>query len=314
MPKYSFGPRLPAATSKVVSAASRGPIARAAAKSLVAGESIDDAIRLTDELTSAAAGTAAESPDGQSRISWRPLLVPPASTDDLLTVQADTIGAVSALAATGAPSPDLTIDVGTFGVFADDVSGGVLINSLREVGQAARNAGVTLTLTVTDPLYIQAVYVLGDELRQDFPETGIVLPTRLRGASDDLSDLATNGRRVRLTTERLDAALGMTSARESGNAFVDITKALLDAQAVTAFDTDDALLLDIAASLVRRHDAQGAEVVTPLGVTAPTHHDDAFARRVVVPYGPMWSTYVASALAGRPSLALTLPNPVRRRR
>ena len=44
--------------------------------------------------------------------------MPPASTDDLLTVQADTIGAVSALAATGAPSPDLTIDVGTFGVFA----------------------------------------------------------------------------------------------------------------------------------------------------------------------------------------------------
>lgn len=103
MPKYSFGPRLPAATSKVVSAASRGPIARAAAKSLVAGESIDDAIRLTDELTSAAAATTAESPDEHPRISWRPLLVPPASTDDLLTVQADTIGAVSALAATGAP-------------------------------------------------------------------------------------------------------------------------------------------------------------------------------------------------------------------
>ena len=80
--------------------------------------------------------------------------------------------------------------------------------------------------------------------------------------------------------------------------------------AASLFDGHDA-----AINIMRRVlQAQGAEVVTPLGVTAPTHHDDAFARRVVVPYGPMWSTYVASALAGRPSLALTLPNPVRRRR
>ena len=135
-----------------------------------------------------------------------------------------------------------------------------------------------------------------------------------RGAQDDLSALATSGRRVRLSTERLDAALGLTSARESGNAFVDITKALLDAGAVTAFDTDDALLLDIAASLVRRHDAQGTEVVAPLGVTLPAGHDDVLARRVVVPYGTTWAAYVARMLAAHPSLALSLTNPARRRR
>ena len=303
MDPRSLTPRLPVATSRVLALTSRGPIARAASKVLVAGESVDDAIRVTGEVVV-----------GGQRVSWMPLLTHAASPDDIITARQETIGALNWLAAAGTEAPDLTLDVATFGVLAPDVTPGILLNALREVGQAARNAGVTLTLTIPDAALIEAVHVLGHELRQDFPEVGIVLPTRLRRLPTEVSDLAREGQRVRLSTGRLDAAIGLTSARESGAAFVDITKQLLAGGAQVSFDTDDALLLDIVGSLVQRYGAEGAEVIAPLGTQSARQREiDTLATRVLVPYGPRWAEYVANLVAARPSLALSLPNPIRRK-
>lgn len=303
MDPRSLTPRLPDATSRVVAATSRGPIARAASKVLVAGESVDDAIRVTGDLV-----------ERGQRVSWMPLLPHAMSPDDIITARQETIGALNWLSAAHTEAPDVTLDVAIFGVLAPDVTPGVLLNSMREVGQAARNAGVSLTLTIADATLNEAVYVLGNELRQDFPEVGIVLPTRLRRLPCDVSDLARDGQRVRLSTGRLDAAIGTTSARESGTAFVDIAKTLLAGGARVSLDTDDALLLDIAGSLVQRYDAKDAEVIAPLGTQTPRQRDtEGLATRVLVPYGPRWAQYVASLVAARPSLALTLPNPIRRK-
>lgn len=325
MPRYSLeslNPRLPDATAKVISAASRGPIARAAAKTFVAGEDVDDAIRVTGDLL-----------EQGRRVSWAPLLRPAGSPDDIITNRAEVIGALNWLSAAGTPEPDMTLDVGIFGVLAHDITPGILLTSMREVGQAARNFGVSLTLTISDASLVEAVYVLGDELRQDFPEVGIVLPTRLRRAPGDLSALARPGRRVRLTTARLDAAVGLTSARDSGNSFVDIAKSLLDGDAQVGFDVDDALLLDIAVSLAQRHEPP-AEIVVPLGAKIPRENERAatngadassadpegdaagpnLTTRIVVPYGPQWQPYVASLMASRPGLALNTPlRPLRRK-
>ena len=303
MDPRSLTPRLPVATSRVLALTSRGPIARAASKVLVAGESVDDAIRVTGEVVV-----------GGQRVSWMPLLTHAASPDDIITARQETIGALNWLAAAGTEAPDLTLDVATFGVLAPDVTPGILLNALREVGQAARNAGVSLTLTIPDTALIEAVHVLGHELRQDFPEVGIVLPTRLRRLPTEVSDLAREGQRVRLATGRLDAAIGLTSARESGAAFVDITKQLLAGGAQVSVDTDDALLLDIVGSLVQRYGAEGAEVIAPLGTQSARQREiDTLATRVLVPYGPRWAEYVANLVAARPSLALSLPNPTRRK-
>ena len=303
MDPRSLTPRLPVATSRVLALTSRGPIARAASKVLVAGESVDDAIRVTGEVVV-----------GGQRVSWMPLLTHAASPDDIITARQETIGALNWLAAAGTEAPDLTLDVATFGVLAPDVTPGILLNALREVGQAARNAGVSLTLTIADAALVEAVHVLGHELRQDFPEVGIVLPTRLRRLPTEVSDLAREGQRVRLATGRLDAAIGLTSARESGAAFVDITKQLLAGGAQVSFDTDDALLLDIVGSLVQRYGADGAEVIAPLGTQSARQREiGTLATRVLVPYGPRWAEYVANLVAARPSLALSLPNPIRRK-
>lgn len=303
MDPRSLTPRLPDATSRVVAATSRGPIARAASKVLVAGESVDDAIRVTGELL-----------ERRQRVSWMPLLPYALSPDDIITARQEVTGALEWLAAAHTEAPDLTLDVGVFGVLAPDVTPGILLNSMREVGQAARNAGVSLTLTIADATLIEAVYVLGNELRQDFPEVGIVLPTRLRRLPFDVGELARPGQRVRLSTGRLDAALGTTSARESGTSYVEITKRLLAGGARLCFDTDDALLLDISGSLVHRFAGPDAEIIAPLGTqTSRQREIEGLATRVLVPYGPRWAPYIAGLVAARPSLTLTLPNPLRRK-
>lgn len=305
MDPRSLSPRLgalPDATARVAVIATRGPLSRAAARLLVAGDTVDDAARVTGELTGS----------GQ-RVSWMPLLRPATSPDDILTARGVIAAAMERLAGTGSKAPDLTLDLGAFGVLADDVTPGILLASLRELGQAARNSGVSLTLTIVEAAFIEAVYMIGHELRQDFPEVGIVLPTRLRRAPGDLDDLAKPGQRVRLTTGRLDAAIGTTSARDSGNAFVEITKRLIAEGAQVGFETDDALLLDIAGSLVQRHGVD-AEVVAPLGAqSAKQRETPGLAPRVVVPYGPHWSSYLTHLATARPGLALSLTNPVRRK-
>lgn len=305
MDPKALRPDLPGATSRLIGAASRGPMARMAARTLVAGS----------DVAAATVATAGLREDGH-RISWMPLIETVTTVEGILAARDEVFEALGALGECGGVRPDLTLDIGVFGVLADDVSPTLLLTALRDIGQRSRNTGVTVTLTVSDAALSEAVFVLGDELRQDFPEVGVVVPTRLRRVSEDIAGQAKPGNRVRVTTERLDAALGTTSARESGNAFVDSVKTLLRAGAQVGLDTDDALLLDVAVALVQRHEDADAEVVAPLGTVTARQRDAArqgVPTRVVVPYGPAWARYVSTTMAARPSLALALPNPIRRR-
>ena len=55
-------------------------------------------------------------------------------------------------------------------------------------------------------------------------------------------------------------------------------------------------------------------ILIPLLLSAPPQREiDTLATRVLVPYGPRWAEYVANLVAARPSLALSLPNPIRRK-
>lgn len=306
MDQFPLRAALPSATSRVISVASRGPIARAAAKVLTAGSQVADAVRVSKKYA-----------DQGMAIAWRPLPKAARTPAEIVAIKDALCAAMDELAQFNTPQvpADLTIDVATFGILAEGVRPDVLIASLRELGQKSRNTGVTLTLTISEPALIEAVYVLAAELRQDFPEVGVVVPTRLRRGADDIVDQARPGHRVRLDTGRLDAAIGLTSARESGNAFVDASKQLLQAGAHVGFDTDEALLLDISASLVERFEAS-AEVVAALGTLTPQQQamrEHGWNVRVVVPYGDTASDYVAAALTKHPSLAISLSNPLRRR-
>lgn len=296
---------LPNATTRVLAATSRGPLARAAARVLVPGDDLAAVARATD--VHAEAGRA---------VSWMPLMKPAEAADDILTARDSAIAAVTALAASGAASPDLTLDVGHFGVFGEDVTAGLLVVSLRDVARAARNAGVALTLTVADSAYIEAVYVIAHELRQDFPEVGIVLPTRLRSIAQDVAEQTAAATRVRLSTARLDPSIGTTSSRESGEAFVDVTKRLLSSGVQLGFESDDMLLLDIAASLVSAASG-GAEVVVPYGTSSGRMEElgrTGLATRIVIPYGTHPFDYIAALVTARPSLAVSLSNPMRKKR
>ena len=296
---------LPVATSRVLSAASRGPIARAAAKTLTAGETLDEALTACRQAQEA--GYA---------VALRPLLDVAHTPDDIVATRDAFATAMDELASFNTPAPaDLTIDLAQFGVLSHDVRPELLIAALRELGQKSRNTGVTITLTVSEPAVVEAVYVLAAELRQDFPEVGVVVPARLRRGADDIAEQAKPGYRVRLDFGRLDAAIGLTSARESGNAYVDAAKQLLRAGARVEFDTDDALLLDISASLAERFETP-AEVVGPWGTLTTRQKqvsEHGMDLRVLIPYGPQQGSYVAALMAARPSLAVSVPNLFRRR-
>jgi len=182
------------------------------------------------------------------------------------------------------------------------------LDNARTVCRAARNAGTTVTLDMEDHTTTDSTLEVLADLRQDFPETGAVLQSQLRRTEADCRDLAHAGSRVRLCKGAYDepAAVAYRDRLEVDRSYVRCLKVLMNGAGYPMVATHDPRLVRIAGLLAERADraSDSFEFQMLYGVRPDEQRRLAAAGstvRVYLPYGDQWYGYLMRRLGERPA-------------
>ncbi|ANH37274.1 Proline dehydrogenase 1 [Nocardioides dokdonensis FR1436] len=278
------------------------PVSAGIVRGYVPGESTEDAVRASTEL----------SEDGlRSTLDFLG-----EDTTDLAQAQATVeayVDLLGALASRGLSSgAEVSLKLSAIGqALTPDVAaqGGhrVALEHARTICRAARNAGTTVTLDMEDHTTTDSTLAILRELRKDFPETGAVLQSYLHRTEDDCRQLAYEGSRVRLCKGAYaePASVAFQEAVDVDRSYVRCLKVLLEGQGYPMIATHDPRLVEIASCLAGRAGrAQGSYEFQMLYGVRPDEQR-RLARsgetvRVYVPYGQEWYGYLMRRLAERP--------------
>lgn len=271
-------------------ALNRTPVARDVVKRLVAGESVDDAIRVADALVDAgrtvclerAAATATSDHDADGLVE-------------------EYVDLVARLRDAGlADSCEVALVSPAFG--AEPAAG----DRIAQVAAAARSAGVAVMLGLGDPSELPAALDRATDLRAAGVDVGVTVPALLRGAEAECARLADS--RVRLVKggHPGDTAGVYRQPAEIDKSFVRCAKALLRGSGDISFATHDPRLVALIEDLALRFDRSrdSFEFAFYMGRSESTQArlaDGGYRVRVYVPYGPDWFERLVGGLAEQPT-------------
>jgi proline dehydrogenase len=277
---------------RVITAA---PVTRGVVRRFVAGETIDDALRVTRELTA----------EG--------LLV---SLDHLGedTRDAATAGAaveayrslVQRLAEDGLASrAEMSVKLSAVGQSLDE---GMALDNARLICEAARDAGTMVTIDMEDHTTTDSTLRLVARLREDFPTTGAVLQASLRRSEDDCRALGVPGSRVRLCKGAYQEPPSVAWQRRDDirSAYLRCLRSLVAGGALPMAATHDPLLIAATGRIVESIGGSGfAHEYQMLHGIRPDEQR-RLARvgetvRVYVPFGVQWYGYLMRRMAERPA-------------
>ncbi|WAL68086.1 proline dehydrogenase family protein [Amycolatopsis cynarae] len=179
----------------------------------------------------------------------------------------------------------------------------IALDNARRICAAAASAGTTVTLDMEDHTTTDATLGTLRALREDFPWTGAVLQAYLRRTEQDCRDLAGPGSRVRLCKGAYaePASVAYQEKSEVDRSYVRCLRILMEGAGYPMVATHDPRVIAVAAELGR--DRADFEFQMLYGVREPEQRRLAQAHRmrVYVPYGDQWYGYFMRRLAERPA-------------
>lgn len=194
------------------------------------------------------------------------------------------------------------------------------LDQARTVCTAARNAGTTVTVDMEDHHCTDDTLGTVQQLRQDFPDVGVVLQAYLRRTETDCRDLAVPGSRVRLVKGAYaePEQLAWTHRSQVDRGYVRCLKVLLNGPGYPMIATHDRRLIAIAEELARRSGRGPGELEFQMlyGIGVPEQRRLLAAGhtvRVYLPYGTEWYGYLVRRLAERPANLALLARGLARR-
>ena len=277
---------------RVITAA---PVTRDVVRRFVAGETIDDAIRATRDLTG------------------KGLLV---SLDHL---GEDTLDAAAATAAVEAyrslarrlageglaASAEMSVKLSAVGQALDE---SMALDNARLICEAARAAGTFITVDMEDHTTTDSTLGIVAQLRKDFPSTGAVLQASLRRTESDCRALGVPGSRVRLCKGAYQepASLAWQRGDDVRAAFLRSLGILIAGGAVPMAATHDPRLIEATGRMVSEiggeafdHEYQMLNGVRPDEQARLVRAGERV--RVYVPFGVQWYGYLMRRMAERPA-------------
>jgi proline dehydrogenase len=279
----------------VKSVVAGAPVSRSVVKRFVAGESVDDAVRASRELT-AAGLTVSLDHLGEDTLDA-------GQADATVKAYLVLLERLSAAGLSAGGRAEVSVKLTAVGQAID---ASMALDNARRICEAARSASTTVTLDMEDHTTTDATLSVLHELRQDFPDTGAVLQSYLHRTEADCKDLAYAGSRVRLCkgAYKEPESVAYQAAAGVDRSYVRCLKVLLAGDGYPMVATHDPRLVAIAGELAK-HRAQGSYEYQMLYGIRPAEQrrlaEQGETVRVYVPYGDQWYGYLMRRLAERPA-------------
>jgi proline dehydrogenase len=182
------------------------------------------------------------------------------------------------------------------------------LDHARAICRAAVNAGTTVTLDMEDHTTTDSTLSLLEDLRKDFPSTGVAVQAYLRRTEADCVDLAAAGARVRLCKGAYaePESVAYRTALEVDRSYVRCLNVLLAGDAYPMLATHDPRLVAIAEERAHWYERGVSEYEFQMlyGVRPDEQRrlaEDGYTVRVYLPYGEQWYAYLMRRLAERPA-------------
>jgi proline dehydrogenase len=271
------------------------PLSRSVVKRFVAGESVDDAVRATRELTTAGM-TVSLDHLGEDTLDA-------GQADATVKAYLVLLERLAAAGLTAGGRAEVSVKLTAVGQAIDE---GLALDNARRICEAARSASTTVTLDMEDHTTTDSTLGILRELRQDFPDTGAVLQAYLRRTEGDCRDLAYAGSRVRICkgAYKEPEAVAFQSTGEVDRSYVRCLKVLMNGAGYPMVASHDPRMVAIATKLAE-HRAKGTYEFQMLYGIRPAEQRrlaaDGETVRVYVPYGDEWYGYLMRRLAERPA-------------
>jgi proline dehydrogenase len=261
----------------------------------VAGEGVEDAIRVSRELTGQGL---AVSLDRLGEDTTEPEHAAATAKAYLTLLQRLAEEGLTAGA-------EVSVKLSAVGQALDEA---LAIQHARDICAAAHAVGTTVTLDMEDHTTTDSTLAILAQLRRDFPDTGAVLQAYLRRTEADCRELAYAGSRVRLCKGAYDEPpeVAFADQHEVDRSYVRCLNVLMAGAGYPMVATHDPRLVAIADERARWYGrGRGSYEYQMLYGVRPDEQRRLIGLgervRVYVPYGDEWYAYLMRRLAERPA-------------
>jgi proline dehydrogenase len=285
------------ASSRLRQLITTAPQARAIVDSYVAGETADDAVRVTRALRAAGLLVSLDylGEDTKDRVQAA------AVTDEYIQL----LGKLGAEGLTHGGAAEVSVKPTAVGLF---LGARTAKENITRICAAAREASTTVTLDAEEFAAIEPTLRIAAQLRAEYSDLGCVVQACLRRSEADCRALAAYGVRVRLCkgaySEPESVAFG--ARREVDASYARCLRVLMNGPGYPMLATHDPRLIEITGSLAlltgRAPDSFEYQMLYGIRPAEQRRLADTGARmRVYVPYGDDWYGYLVRRLAERPA-------------
>jgi proline dehydrogenase len=271
------------------------PVSRGIVRRFVAGETADDAVRVTRELVDAGLWVTLDHLGEDTTQREHAEAVVRAYLELLDRLHGDGL----------AERAEVSVKLSAVG---QALSEPLALENASRICAAAEQGGTTVTLDMEDHTTTDSTLRVLRELRLTWPSTGAVLQSYLRRTLADCRALSSDGSRIRLCkgayAEPADVAY--SEAHEVDLNYVRCANALLAGSGYPMFATHDPRLIDIIGERAHWYERkQGSYEYQMLYGIRPDEQRRLAGLgetvRVYVPYGTEWYGYLMRRLAERPA-------------
>jgi proline dehydrogenase len=275
------------ASSRLRQLITTAPRTRAIVDSYVAGETADDAVRVTRTLRAAGLLVSLDYLGEDTKDPAQAAAV----TDEYIEL----LGKLGAEGLTHGGAAEVSVKPTAVGLF---LGARMAKENIARICTAARDAGTTVTLDAEEFAAIEPTLRIVTQLRAEYPDLGCVIQACLRRSEADCRSLAGYGQRVRLCkgAYRELESVAYTSHRDVDMSYARCLRALMNGSGYPMVATHDPRLIEITGSLalLTGRAADSFEYQMLYGIRP------AARMRVYVPYGADWYAYLVRRLAERP--------------
>jgi proline dehydrogenase len=272
------------------------PQTRAIVDSYVAGETADDAVRVTRTLRAAGLLVSLDYLGEDTKDPAQAAAV----TDEYIQLA----GKLAAEGLTEGGAAEISVKPTAVGLFLGTRTA---TENIRRICAAARDAGTTVTLDAEEFAAIEPTLRMAAQLRADYHDLGCVVQACLRRSEADCRALAAYGVRVRLCKGAYDEpeSVAFTARRDVDSSFARCLRILMNGPGYPMLATHDPRLIEITGSLAmltgRAPDSFEYQMLYGIRPAEQRRLANEGARvRVYLPYGGDWYAYLVRRLAERP--------------